>query len=390
MLVWLEGAPQFQVNSVEQVTAYIDNIITCHKPTDNPELLNLVNRQVHRHSHTCRKNTNSQCRFNYQQPPMKQTMILCPLDRDTADNEIKMHKNNWKIIKRYLDDLKEGEDISFDQSLLNMSIKEENYLLAISSSLNTPTVFLQRKPNELRINNYNPACLSAWRAIMNIQYILDVYACAVYIVNYISKGQKGMSELLREAYAEARKGYSNIKQQVRDIGSKFINNVEISAQEAVYIVLQLSMKKSSRQIVFVNTSPPDERVELLKPMDDIRTMDDDCEEIYTSGLFIRCRKRPITLQNLTLAGWVAWYDSCQKPSVKQTNEVDIGGLPLESFIDDNQNDDDEHDQLISSKTKRRSKARIIISIWFNKQTEPKKHYRELIMLFTPWRNEELT
>ena len=40
---------------------------------------------------------------------------------------------------------------------------------------------------------------------MDIQYILDVYACAVYIVNYISKGQKGMSELLREACAEAKK-----------------------------------------------------------------------------------------------------------------------------------------------------------------------------------------
>ena len=93
---------------------------------------------------------------------------------------------------------------------------------------------------------------------MDIQYVLDVYACAVYIVNYISKGQKGMSELLREACTEARNGNSTIKQQVRDIGSKFVNNVEISAQEAVYIVLQLPMRKASRQIVFINTSPPEE------------------------------------------------------------------------------------------------------------------------------------
>ena len=53
---------------------------------------------------------------------------------------------------------------------------------------------------------------------MDIQYVLDVYACAVYIVNYISKGQKGMSKLLREACTEARNGNSTIKQQVRDIG----------------------------------------------------------------------------------------------------------------------------------------------------------------------------
>lgn len=112
-----------------------------------------------------------------------------------------MHKDHWKSIKKYLDEMKEGEDISFNQLLLNLNILEENYLLAISSSLNTATVFLKRNPNELRINNYNPACLTAWRANMDIQFVLDVYACAVYIVNYISKGQKGMSELLREACA---------------------------------------------------------------------------------------------------------------------------------------------------------------------------------------------
>ena len=60
---------------------------------------------------------------------------------------------------------------------------------------------------------------------MDIQYILDVYACAVYIVNYISKGQKVMSELLREACAKAKKRNNSIKQQIRDINSKFVNNV---------------------------------------------------------------------------------------------------------------------------------------------------------------------
>ena len=39
---------------------------------------------------------------------------------------------------------------------------------------------------------------------MDIQFVLDVCACAVYIVNYISKAQKGMSELLREVCTEAR------------------------------------------------------------------------------------------------------------------------------------------------------------------------------------------
>ena len=61
-----------------------------------------------------------------------------------------------------------------------------------------------------------------------------------------------------------------------------------------------------------------------------------------------------------------------KKCVKQTNEVDVDGLPKETFIDDNQSDD-EH-SVTSSKIKKRSKARIIRSVWFNKEAEPEKHY----------------
>ena len=40
---------------------------------------------------------------------------------------------------------------------------------------------LKRKPNELRIQNYNPPrpCLEAWRANMDIQFVFDVYARAM-------------------------------------------------------------------------------------------------------------------------------------------------------------------------------------------------------------------
>ena len=51
---------------------------------------------------------------------------------------------------------------------------------------------------------------------MDIQFVLDVYACALYIVSYISKTHKGISEILRAACDEARKGHTSIKQQVRD------------------------------------------------------------------------------------------------------------------------------------------------------------------------------
>ena len=141
-----------------------------------------------------------------------------------------------------------------------------------------------------------------------------------------------MSELLWQACNEARKGSSNIKQQVRDIGSKFLNSVEISAQEAVYIVLQLLMKKSSRQVVFINTMPPDERVQLLKPIEEIKEMEDQCEDIYTGGLLQRYGNHPNSLEHLTLADWAAWYDSSVQQYVKTSFENDTDSLPRKQLI----------------------------------------------------------
>ena len=161
---------------------------------------------------------------------MKETQILYPLDDTVSPNIVKNLKQSWRDISKKLNDLKEGKDVTFEKLLDSLSVSEKTYILAIRPHLNCRTIFLRRRPNELRVNNYNPACLSAWRANMDVQFILDAYACAMYIVSYISKAQKGMSELaLRKACAGAKDGNSNIKQQVRDIGNRFLNSVEISA-----------------------------------------------------------------------------------------------------------------------------------------------------------------
>jgi hypothetical protein len=324
---------------------------------------------------------------------MRSTQILHPLDDNASETVIRAEKELWKNIKNKLNDLKEGEDVIFDQLLKELDVSEYQYILAIPSSLNCPTIFLKRSPNELRINNYITACLKAWRANMDIQFVLDVYVCEMYIVSYISKAQKGMSDLLRNACAEAKEGNSTIKQQVRDIGNKFLNSVELSAQEAVYIILQLPMRISSRNVVFINTSPPSDRVELLKPLSEIEKMSDESEEIHSGGLLKRYVERPDSLKNITLADWAAWYDSSglnkYKKSVKKS---DIDNLPLE---DEDENNEDNlgvknTESRVSSKKsiKKISHARIIRRVWFNKESQPEEHYRELIMLFTQWRNEQ--
>ena len=157
MLIWLEDASVYGCNDDNDVTTFIDKIITCKKPDNDPELLLLVNKQIHRHCQTYHRKSKAECRFDFPQPPMKSTTILYPLGDDVSETEVRKHKDTSKNISKNLNDIKEGEDITFDQLLINLNVTEQNYYLAIQSSLNSTTIFLRRNPNELRVNNYNDA-----------------------------------------------------------------------------------------------------------------------------------------------------------------------------------------------------------------------------------------
>ena len=117
----------------------------------------------------------------------------------------------------------------------------------------------------MRINLFNGKILLAWKANLDIQIVLEPYGCASYIVGYMSKSQRGMSAQLDAAAKEAQKGNFDLKKQVRHIGNVFSNCVEVSAQEAVYLALQIPLAKCTKGILFINTSTPEERIFLLKP-----------------------------------------------------------------------------------------------------------------------------
>ena len=130
-----------------------------------------------------------------------------------------------------------------------LKLPEEEYIKCIRSTLNSTKVFLETKPENIRLNLYNENVLKGWQANVDIQFILDPYACAtcMYIVSYISKSQRGLSALMHAAAKNAR----------LDILAMFSNRVEVSAQEAVYLILQMPLTNSTRQLIFVNTSMPE-------------------------------------------------------------------------------------------------------------------------------------
>ena len=392
MVVWILGAPSLETSDISDIIRFIDKYITCQaavaEGTTEDEL---VSRQKHHHTQTCKKNPNSQCRFRYPQPPFPETIILDPLEE--TDPDLEKYKQKWDLIHTRLEEMAKGTTSSFEDFMEEMELTYVEYKKCVQTSIKARAIFLRRTPQEITINNYNRNTLLAWEANMDIQYVLDAYACATYIVAYISKGSRGMSKLLAQASAEVRGGNSSISESMRHIGNQFLNSVEISAQEAAYLALQLAMRKSSRSTIFINTSPPQERVRLLKKQTDLEAMDEEDTDIDSSNLIRRYSKRPKKMDNMALAEWAAWYDTCSRKKQEIVPDNDVDGTPVQDLAalherneDDFPIDSDEEEPETSRK--RRKKSRIIRCPWFDVKVREDNHYRELIMLFTPWRNED--
>ena len=98
------------------------------------------------------------------------------------------------------------------------------------------------------------------------------------------------------------------KKQVRHIGNKFLSATEINVQEAVYLALQMPLRRSSRGFVLVNTSHPDERTFLLKYPEKLKDLPSNSTDIASDNLIKRCQRRPETLENLCLADFAALFD----------------------------------------------------------------------------------
>ena len=124
-------------------------------------------------------------------------MILTPLENSCFDEQKqKKIKENADKMKEVLDSMKYGEDIIFEDFLNKLQLTEESYILAIRHTLKR---IFEKGTIRIRINSYNNALLKAWQANMDIQYVLDPYACAKYMLSCITKGQRGMSKLLDKA-----------------------------------------------------------------------------------------------------------------------------------------------------------------------------------------------
>ncbi|XP_070184330.1 uncharacterized protein [Littorina saxatilis] len=397
-MIWVEDAPKADTDSDEDVVAFLDKHLTCQRHEEG-ELKNVSSLHEHKHSKSCKKGGKHVCRFGFPLPPMSKTMMLRPLTQSEAKDNSGITEN-LRTIKRELSQLKLGENISFEEFLARVGIDENQYILALRSDLDSTKIFLQREPSATRMNSRNDILAQVWMANTDVQFVLDEYACGMYIVTYISKSQRGMSDLLKHADDEAKRGNHSVKQKVRHIANKFLNHCEVSAQEAVYLLMQLPLTRCTRDVIFVNTSPPCQRVGLLKNSTMLEAMKDEDTDVTLTSLIDRYSERPKELENICLADFATSYDVRKAGSSsrtgKNTKKKEQDFLPEgeyeEDATDNIWNNDSSSGHLYKLPDGKvlhhRRKPKVLRCVRFSLESDSENHYREKLMLYIPWRNED--
>ena len=364
MLVWLENAPTYDPDypeSKREVCDFIDEFVTCSSKDLSPELLSL---QKHKHSHTCYKKLGqNHCRFNIPYFPMDKTTILEPLSRKYSTKKIAKLKRIHKTIQK-AKEKEESLKMTFKQFLMSMNMSYKTYILAIRSSIRKPQVFLKRDPCDMFISPFSKKMIKLMRSNQNLQFVLDAYGAACYVIDYINKSDRGMSNLMRDVLNELRKGNTSLQTSLRKISNTFHNNSELSVQEACYNILQLQMSRSSEECIFIPTFPPSQRVRMVKSNERLADLPECSTDIFETGLLDHYSKRPKNMNMLTLAEFAADYTFTSK-SGKNTIKL----LNNAGYI------------------RKRLRPRTIRFRNYHFELDPDNYIREHLMLYHPWRNE---
>ncbi|XP_078688663.1 uncharacterized protein LOC144920377 isoform X2 [Branchiostoma floridae x Branchiostoma belcheri] len=392
-LFWVKDAPKLNVNSEEEICAFVDKYVSSQlpNPETDRELFDIVSQvQMHRKGHTtsCKKG-GKVCRFGFPKPPVKQTFLCSPVAlQDLTDEELasisEKKKQAEAVLKHFwdvLDKKNEPENCSTEDLLKEAKITSAQLCEALNLMATRKQVMLRREPKDMWVNNYNPHLLRAWNANIDIQYVLDAYSCVRYIVSYISKAEREMGKLLKQAQKEAREGNEDVVTEMKKVGTKYLHHREVSAQEAVYRVCSLKLKDCSRDVIFI---PTDEHANRLsKPLAAIQQMasegNSEDESIWMPSIMDRYKARPREepFCSMCAAEFVSEYRVVSRSGTQDNGEQSSRG-EVKHVLRDN---------LGAVQKRTRSKPAVIRFAKFNKAKEPERYYLTLLKLYLPHYND---
>ncbi|XP_029957163.1 uncharacterized protein LOC115395673 [Salarias fasciatus] len=398
-LFWIEGAPKIDQNTDEEVVEFIDQFVTCELPSDDDTLLDIVSSvQTHskRHSKSCRKNKTT-CRFHFPKPASTRTFLCkmkeCRCDKQklkeaqkNPDSENKLvckcfEKDNpmkKEVAKEILASVSKAirEEEPFDsveELFASRHINQDIFEMAYRRLEKKTKVVYRRGLKEVWVNQYSKKLLKCWNANMDLSFVTDAYAVIVYIISYITKAEREIGLLLNNAQKEANKeGNLSAREALKKLGSVYLHNRDVCAQEAVYRLTNMHLKECSRKVVFVPTG--DNIVRMSLPLHVLKerasSHDLSSDDMWMTSIVDRYRNRPDggVFDNMCIATFASEY------RVLTRNEISPNRIELKNKLG-----------FILRRT--RSQFAVVRYMRFNLDKQREAYFQGVLQLFLPYRSD---
>ncbi|XP_063235891.1 uncharacterized protein LOC134538481 isoform X8 [Bacillus rossius redtenbacheri] len=376
ILLWLNDDPRETVS--ENMPRTIDLVETISSVArDDVPSNSIYANQIHKHTFTCTKRGETTCRFGIPYWPMTTTRVLVPIPQSNGRRQMLQQKAKEMGIS-----LGEHRYACMDEFLNANCLTYVSYLDIVRSTLRRPTLVFRRNFDELMTNTFNPYLAGEVNSNIDIQFILDDYSCAEYVVEYVNKSARGMSNLHRELTTMMQEHPDqDYTGQLKALSIKLLNGVEMSAQEAAWYLLRQPMSETSRDVVYIPTVWPTERQRCRKRRQqmDREGIDGDSTDVWTKNIIQRYEERPESLEQVYLAEFASWY----------ANANDFVDEEDDVHVDDDKDSDGVPEARTSRAPKeyrRRLLGRVIRYRRYDID-ETVDYKREMVLLYVQFRNE---
>lgn len=139
----------------------------------------------------------------------------------------------------------------------------------------------------------------------------------------------------------------------------------------------------------MNTSPPEERVIMLKSKHFLENMKENSTDIESSNIVTLYQQRPKVIETLCLADFISMRRNKKAPNhcgdlMEELPETEYEEDNSDDIVDDYADVDLEQTYMFKNGTEivKRKTQSILRWVHFDVETDSEKYYRELLMLFT--------
>lgn len=155
----------------------------------------------------------------------------------------KTDPNFQEYSKRYATirmNLESSEYSSFDDYYENNNIRsDEEYKNIIKSGITRPRIFYKRHPSEKLHNKFNPFVFYISKSNMDFQIITEEYSCDAYVVEYVNKTNRGISNLQRNIIKiMSEHPEFDIVEITRKMSVEMFNSVEMTVKKLLGVFLE--------------------------------------------------------------------------------------------------------------------------------------------------------